>query len=387
MVDGVKELPTLDVRTLAAFEHCHNAGRITYLRQGDDDEPIYDRIANLSYTPSFDYARLLEQEATYRFRVIFWAVIISSELLFVWYLFSLGHWFYGLCLFPVLAPSLYFATFDVHWYACVLQQILAYRKARPKLLPEKSQHPIPIDWWSLVKSGLSPEKTRHYDYVEIGLSGKPWRLLVDKESRHRIPVIRHTARFGNEVAVTPGYRLHLAACALLVEYQESAEVHWGVVVDSETLLGFAVPISEGDKERAKERCQEYRQIVPASHQFSFEKPPTNACRYCPLAYPRSGSRPTQLGQSVVKTHAYDLQEIIPKLTNEQLIKELPELHGADHASSTYLLGEFRLWIADSRKRALRHSDCGDVFQWEPIHVYWESRFVKAYRAFKSVFHR
>lgn len=377
----------IDVRTLAAFAHCPNAGKILYLRQGEKEETTPDRIANLSYSPSFDYARLLEQEKEYRMRVVWWMVLIVIELMIVWLLYSWGHWGYAFCLVLAMAPSVYFAWPVVHWYGCILQQIRTFNAALPKPLPDTAIQPVPVEWWSLVKSGLSPQLTRPYTYPEIGLIGRPWRMLVNERVRQRIPVIQHFSHFGNEIAVTSSYQLQLAACALLVEYQEGPGVDWGVVIDATSLQGLAIPISAQDKEQVAERLHEFRETIPLGHKFPIEPQSARVCRFCPLSYPRRESRLTRLGPHVLTPHLYSLKEVLPNLKNSQIAKQLPELHGAGKTNATYFLGEFRLWIANSRRQPSRHSDCGDVFGWAPFHAFWESRLVKAYRAFKTRFNR
>ncbi len=387
MVDVAPTPPMIDARTLAAFAHCRNAGKILYLRQGEKEEATPDRIANLSYTPSFDFARLLEQEKEYRMRVVWWAVLLVVELVIVWLLYSQGHWGYALWLVLAMAPTVYCAWPVVHWYACIVRQIRAFEVALPKPLPDTAYEPVAVEWWSLVKAGFSPEVPRSYTHPEIGLSGRPWRVLVNERARQRIPVIQHFSHFGNQVALTSSYRLQLAASALLMEHQEGPGVDWGVVIDAKTLLGFAIPISAQDKERVIERLHEFREVIPSGHKFPIEPRSARVCRYCPLSYPRRESRLTQLGTQVLTPHLYDLKEVLPNLNNSQIVERLPELHGAGNTSATYFLGEFRLWIADSRRQPSRHSDCGDVFGWAPFHAFWESRLVKAYRAFKTRFNR
>ncbi len=253
--------PLIDVRTLAAFAHCPNAGKIEYLRQSEDDNPTYDRIANLSYTPSFDYARLREQEKTYRVRVLWWVAFLIAELLITWLLFSAGHWGYSMWLIPAMAPTAYFAWRDVHWYWQIIQQLGEFNKSQPMPLPDSTSLPVRIEWWSLVKAGLITGQLATTSIPEIGLSGRPWRMLVNERVRQKIPVIRHFTHFGNQIAVTSSHRLQLAACALLIENQEGTEVDWGVVIDAKSLRGFAVPIKAADKELVIERLGEYRELA------------------------------------------------------------------------------------------------------------------------------
>ena len=212
-------------------------------------------------------------------------------------------------------------------------------------------------------------------------------MLVNERVRQKIPVIQHFTHFGDQIAVTSSYRLQLAACALLIEHQERTEVDWGVVIDTKTLQGFAIPITAQDKELVIERLGEYRERLPTGRKFPIETPPAHACRYCPLSYPRREARLTQLGPHVLTPHLYDLKEVLPKLKNSQIVLHLPELQGAGKKIATYFIGEFRLSVGQSLRRPSRHSDCGDVFGWEPFHAFWEARIVRAYRAFKSRFHR
>ncbi len=357
------------------------------MQAADDEEPIYDRVANLSYTPKFEYAYLLERERRCRFPALYWTVLIGAELMFVWLMFSTGRWGYAVSLLAAMAPSVYFSRFDLYEYWCICRQILDYWTASTRPLPECTDHPVAIDWWSLVKSGFTPGKTGDYVHSELGLRGKPWRLLKDEQSRQRLPAIKHKAFFGNRVAVTPSYRLHLAACAVLIEYQEGATVDWGVVVDSRTLTGYAVPITAQEKGWAVERLREYQKLVSDGHRFPKENPPAGACRFCELAYPRLEDTATKLGEQSLTPHLYNLADVLPTLDNKQLAEQIPELKGAGEIGATHILGEFRVWVSGWKKPPNRHSTCGDVFVWQPPHTFWESQWLKAYRKFKTRFHR
>lgn len=105
-----------------------------------------------------------------------------------------------------------------------------------------------------------------------------------------------------------------------------------------------------DKEQVAERLHEFRETIPPGHKFPIEPQSARVCRYCPLSYPRRESRLTQLGPHVLTPHLYDLKEVLPNLKNSQIAKQLPELHGAGKTNATYFLGEFRLWIANSRRQ-------------------------------------
>ena len=80
------------------------------MQAADDEEPNYDRVANLSYTPKFEYAYLLERERCCRFPAFYWTVLISAELLFVWLMFSTGRWAYTLSLLAAMAPSFWISS-------------------------------------------------------------------------------------------------------------------------------------------------------------------------------------------------------------------------------------------------------------------------------------
>ena len=70
----------LDVETLAAFEHCSNAGRIAFRRQEMKKARAPDRIPNLGFTPRFEYAKLLERAATIKHSMIL--LSLFSTLIF-----------------------------------------------------------------------------------------------------------------------------------------------------------------------------------------------------------------------------------------------------------------------------------------------------------------
>lgn len=377
----------LEVETFAAFEHCPNAGRIAFRRQGMKKARDPDRIPNLGFTPRFEYAKLLERVATIKHNMIL--LSLFSTLIFGLSVSVLrsGELILATVVLLAVVPAIYVLLREIEEFQFVLKQIRDYNEAVGKSLPEVGTEPVSIHWWELVKSGFNPILSDNYFDQPNQVKGRPWRLLVDDHSRKRIPVIRHYENFANKLSATHSYKMHLVFCALLVELHEGPSVDWGVVVDSKSLDCVAIPITDLDKETALVQIRHWRSILHViDGDRIFESPPANACRFCPLGFPRRTGLRTFIGDEKLKPHYYGIREFIePETQEKQVVRndEDDEEYDEDcdddgsgeyfeSYARYYKYKSFEQWMKESPHRPpLRHCDCGDIFQRPPKHRYWE----------------
>ena len=356
MSRGSDELPWLELRTLSEFARCINAGRISFMRQGTDREQVPDRIPNLGYVPSFDYVLLLELSSELKAKlgkVFLFIIFVFAICIFIRISGQLG---LALILLSCLLPGIYVFVRDMLLYREVQRKISAYDHALPKPLPESAVGPIAIHWWELVKSGFRPILTDSYSDTENRFGGRPWRLLIDQNSRQRIPVIQHFETFENQIKATEAYEMHLALCANLIELQEGP-VQWGLVVDAKSLQGIAIPLTKESKKRAISFVNECQLRIRKSRERKLELPPENECRICPLAFPRRAGKPTFLGQESVPPFLFNSISFLPV-----------ESEDTGYEPQT---NSFEKWMKSARfLPPNRHCDCGDIFKWKPLHAFW-----------------
>ncbi len=351
----------IDVETLGEFAFCPNAGTIAYQRQGMKVERDNDRIPNLGYLPPFDHALHLERAdelaAVIRRQLLQFGALIILVLIIGNYA-SLSLSFLVLL---ALIPMLTVLVRDALFYNEVLGKLRDYELALPIVLPDTAPEPVPISWWGLVKSGYAPITPRaDMQDDEVGLSGKPWRILDSNTCRRRLPVITHFGWGDSKLKIEPHHRLRLAAYSHL-SLAENAIADWGIVLDYKTQRGFAVPISSKDREVAMARLRSLQALIVSSKGV-FEKqiPPSGACKTCRLAWPRkAGKKETVLGEKHLLPYFSSL--------DENQVDDSWDEDDDDYRSSR------DDQIEENDRGPNRHSDCGDIFRWRPPHEFWEMR--------------
>jgi|GEM_PF-2160988 len=394
----------LDVDTLAAFHFCPNAGQIAYLRQNDVVERASFRIPNLSYSPIFDPSILLQRIADLKVRLIAWAVVIVTEFCTVIYLASLGHPLFAIVVAFAVMPSLYYSYIDAEHLCKAVAQQRVFNASLPTALPDGADSPFAIHWWSIVKLGYAPAYPRLYRDESTNLMGRPWRILIHQESGERIPVVQHVVRSGNELSeqIATNNKLLLAACARLIETHEPSTVRWGVVVDSESLHAVLVPLDRKaiDQTGLLAATALDQLLSSRGSPFRLIEPPAGACKFCPLGYPRVAGRQTAIDGKRLHPNLYNLYDVVDR--NRFSAPEMQSVLDRDKdgindpdeniESEQYDFGygeddsqnEFVDWLKRSnRQPPPRHCDCGDIFNWIPLHSYWGTRESKARAAFEN----
>lgn len=384
----------IDVRTLAAFHFCRNAGQIAFHRQGFEVERPSFRIPNLGYIPFFDPKKLQQRIADLKTRLPIWGILILVEISLVIYLARIGFPIYALLATLATAPAFYFSYVDVDHLARALEQWHAYKTSLPMPLPEIADRPIHTNWWSILKLDYAVLFPRDYCDDSSQLVGRPWRLLLHQQTGERIPVLQHYESFGNTLIEDTAlkYQLQLAACARLIETHEPGIVRWGVVVDSKSMGAYVLPLSRSVVDKVSGQAKLAHLELTSLTDLQLLQPPPGACMHCPLSSPRLRGRTTSLGARTFRPFYYHLYDTLDwwsyfasESNDSSVVREDQdeEDYGYAYDRENYQTS-FEDWLKRSRHQPPpRHSECGDVFQWTPTHAYWEQRQIIARRAYNA----
>ena len=164
--------------------------------------------------------------------------------LYVAYGGNLGDSLKWLASFTPLAAML---ALDFEKLRAAQKQMQEYHQQIPQSLPSNASSPVEINWWSLVRQGYAPVRTRNYSGTEIGLVGSPWRMLHNDSTNEKIPVVRINAEgLPLTIPVAAEYRDFLVACARIILDNELGPIRWGLVLDSSTFQCIAMPIRQSD---------------------------------------------------------------------------------------------------------------------------------------------
>jgi hypothetical protein len=371
--------PWLRLDTLAAFAHCPNAGLIAYLRQGFKEDRDPDRIPNLGYTPNFDFAKLVERLAYLKNNMIRLTIFSLSVLGLSAVILRSGQLLLALFVILALAPAVYQLIREIEEYFQVQKQIREYDESIPKPLPDVGTEMIPIHWWELVKSGYAPVLTDKFTDRENGFFGKPWRLLIDENSRARIPVVLDREVPENKLLSTHKYKMHLVFSAMLIELHEGTTVNWGLLLDVKTLDALAIPIHPSDKDMALTQLRKWQnKLREMNGNRIYQMPPDDACSFCKLGYPRRSWEKTMIGDEKINPNYYGILDFVaPETKNRDLDSSSVDDDSDsgryfDSYADHYQFMTFGQWMRNSSFRPpLRHSDCGDVFEKPPLHRFWK----------------
>ena len=330
VTDNTQPLPRIHVSSLGSFEFCPRAGVIAFNSQPDEEHHEDPRVPNLSYLPMFDEEALHE-----KFKAIFpglklsWSVLIVSGILLL-LIAQFGSTTLAVMLFLAILLMGFVALRDTFILISILAELSKYKHRPATPLDRSLNKELSITWWGLVKCGYKPIKPGASCVdIELGLSGKPWRLLTNNDGE-RIPVIGFHPI---ELDAKDSHRRKLAAYCYLLETQQSATADWGILLDLATRRGIAIPMGVLRQHQTLELLKAFRKVLgDRSVQLPIAIPPTNACQNCPHGKPRV----YMLNSSETKNR-------------RGTIGANTEKGKAGH---------------------LVHSTCGDEFHWVPPHNYW-----------------
>ncbi len=324
------EKAIIHVHTLGEFSYCPLAGLLAYKQQGQSGYDELLRIPNLGFEPIFDHALLVEERNRLQQALAINSCALFVAILTLVLIAKLISFPLGVSLSLGTLPLIVVVGRGVQALVNILAQLESYEHSLPQEIDFSNESIQPITWWGLVKSGLRTTVRRiPLEDRESALVGKPNRVLEDNGIRH-LPVIVHRHSATAELKVSPSHLVKLAAYAHLIQLNQRAKADWGIVIDSKTLSGFAVPISNHHLTEMHDRLAELHSLVGSGG--SVAKPPEWKCRKCHRGKPRR----YVAGVSETIIHGVKL---IPRLS--------PNSAGEGV-----------------------HSDCGDENRWRPPHDYW-----------------
>lgn len=331
MVTSDKPILPIDVSSLGSFVFCQRAGVIAFKKQGVDEfneeEP---RIPNLSYLPEFSEAELQE-----RFEKLFPTLVRYSVAILIWFLIvallaKIGSILLSFLLLVAMMPLAVKTFNDIILMIAILAELSRYKNSSATPLDSTATQPIKITWHGLISAGYTPIKPGSaIKDPELDLNGRPWRVLSNNDGV-RIPVINSNS---DELVIRDSHRIRLAAYCHLLDIQQKATADWGVVLDMKTKNGYAIPIGVVRRSEALAAFGRFRQVLEKDLQQIPLKIPVDApCQNCRFGKPR--------------------------------------LYVKGSSETTYRSGPIGANVENGHGNTKVHSDCGDEFEWRPLHNYW-----------------
>ncbi len=185
----------------------------------------------------------------------------------------------------------------------------------------------PVNWWGLLRAGFdSTHCPKAYADKAARLSGKPKRIL--RKGNLAIPVFRTKSAHERP---KPQHQVRVIIYCHLLEKCEGAWSPYGVVLLGDSHQGFTVPNTNGHRERFQVALENVRRVIRGCQREQLEPAPpqnTDVCSGCPYGKPRR----VRDGQ--------------PTICNGQAL---------------------RPYVLVGKLREQFHCDCGDRFQWRPLH--------------------
>ncbi len=179
----------------------------------------------------------------------------------------------------------------------------------------------------MIKAGFVPiEPERVYEDLDLGLVGKPWRIL--QKGSLRIPVFRKRA---DSRQIHPQHLLRIVAYCHLIRKCEGADSPYGIVLQGREYEGVALPAKDSSEalRQAIKRVRQMQYAVEVEGLFPNAPDPLSRCRGCPWGKPR---------------------------------------RHRNRKSETILSGQVvEPFLARGSDKHLYHSTCGDRCYWVPPH--------------------
>lgn len=333
----------LGVHTVSEFVFCPRAGVISYELR-NDDFGVDTGFVDLSYSPDYDIilARLEYENIGRRFQQFSFGLLGATLTTIILALAVKP--FLGFLSLLVLIPSAVFLSprlyRDFILSRHLKKQLILHakaRKQRPKLDDPK---PEIIPWYSLLKS-CDVEKC-HELLVdeELGIKGKPWKLLHHGDVCLPVFFCRKPTSASdsetNPIAwLKKQHSVRMKAYCHLIEQNTGKHSSCGIIVFAGTMDAVAIKFW---KSRVAERELEDALVIARQTLDEFDQyekvgvPAANVCIRCHLGRPK----------------VYRLE---PGVAYRNGNSVRPLLHEAK---------------VDGRPWTL-HSVCGDLFEWVPPH--------------------
>ena len=338
-----KKLDLIGVHTLSEFVFCPRAGIISH-EQGNEDSGFESGFVDLSYTPDYDIvmARLELKEVVKRLESFSFG-FLGGTVATLFCGMALKPFLGVLCLLVLIPATAFFSPKlykDLLRYWHLKKRIAdadAANSQCPKL--NEATHES-ISWYSLLKS-CSIEKC-HDPLIdeELGIIGKPWKLL------HRgnvcLPVFfcKKPDSAGDSETdplkwLKKQHFVRMKAYCHLIEKNTGKHSSCGIIVFAGTPIAAALKFWRS--ERATRELDEALMIARESlkeldQEDSIGVPAKNACIRCHHGRPK-------------------LYRLTPGMARRNGRDVRPTLHK----------------VTRNKKSLTLHSVCGDFFRWIPPH--------------------
>ena len=329
----------IGVHSLSEFVFCPRAGIISHLQRSEDGGTD-GWLPDLSYMPEYDIAAIDGKLKFLRAKQSKLLIFSAGVVLYLLAMYLFVKPFVAFLFLVVSMPvAIYFGNIFLNRLLQIrrLEKTLADYRASKKARPDLSKAGVSeFSWHSLMKIG---DLERCHDILvdeDLGISGKPWKLLRTGELC--FPVFRckqpkpHNADLSD--ARSWLYRQHyvrIAAYCELIERCTGDKAFAGIIVFSGTYRAIVVNVFADAKikeELALAIDSAQQTLAIYESQQVTETPDKQICRGCPHGNPRIFNYATTTL----------LNDGTPVPTN---------LHRVKNKS--------------------RHSKCGDFFKWVPPH--------------------
>ena len=341
--EQIEKPKMLGVHTLSEFVFCPRAGVISQ-ELNNNDSGVDTGFVDLSYSPDYDIVLAKQQFSQIGKRFEKFSFGLLGATLTTAILGTAIKPFLGiLCLLIIVPTVLFFLPRlyrDFLSYRHLRKQIALYDQENKRLPDLKDPATETIPWYSLLKS-CDVEKC--HDLLkdeELGIEGKPWKLLHCGNVCLpvffcRKPVAASESENDPVAWLKKQHSVRMKAYCHLIEKNTGKHSSCGIIVFAGMM--DAVAIKFWNNEAAQRQLDDALEIARADLE-EFERsekvgvPAEYLCHQCHLGRPKN----------------YRLE---PGVARRDGIEIRAKLHKAK---------------VDGKKRTL-HSVCGDLYQWTPPH--------------------
>lgn len=318
----------MSVHALSEFVFCPRAGVIARELAVDDEIDEPPKRFNLDYAPPYHLPGIEEAVGRLTDSLTKWGLAGAVVLLAALLMFVLG---YRVLLIPlgiVLAGVSWVIAKRINRIVELSEWHDLARNAAPREPAPTAQSHQKVNWWEILAAGFESIPSREsYVDSELGLAGRPWRVL--RKGSLRIPVIKLQSTEERSTP-QPQHAIRVAAYCRLLQLNEGMESPYAVLLFGDSWDGLAVANTESLQKLLPQAVAFARELVQMS-QWSPEEPPSPqppvqcvGCRY---------------GRPVV----YRVEQGSPWWDDDG------QIHGSPFGGKTF------------------HSCCGDRFGWTPPH--------------------
>lgn len=318
----------ISVHALSEYAYCPRAGVIAHELAVDDEIDEPPKRFNLDYAPPFHLEGIEEAigrltESLTKLGLGGLVVLLTALLMFV-----LGFHVLLIPLGVVVAVLSWIAAKRINRIVELTEWREQARNAAPREPSPTAQSHQKVNWWEILAAGFEsiPGRESYVD-SELGLAGRPWRVL--RKGSLRIPVIKLQSTEDRSTP-QPQHAIRVAAYCRLLQLNEGMESPYAVLLFGDSWDGLAVANTESLQKRLPEAVAFAREMDQLAQQSPEEPPspqPPAQCVRC------------QYGRPV----EYRVEQGSPWWDDNG------QIHGMPFGGKTF------------------HSCCGDRFGWTPPH--------------------